>query len=240
MTNKEILNTIEHRPWDLPTNSWHFYQEWNNAIFLHWKVDVDELQKFVPKALDIDLYNGKAYISLVAFTMEKIRPKHLPAFPPVSNFHEINIRTYVKYNGKAGVYFLSIEGSKQLSCIIAKGISQLPYRFSKMQRRKNSYQSSNNSFKDRLDLQFELGNSTMYKTKLDKWLTERYALFQDYKNKLNSFEIHHVEWPTQEINITNLKIDYPRFKNLFNNSPDIVQYAKGVKVLAWNKQSTLL
>ena len=239
MSNKEILKQTSHRPWDLPAKTWSFYQEWNNAIFLHWEVNIKELQKFVPEVLEIDLHNSKAYVSLVAFTMEKIRPKHLPSFPPISNFHEINIRTYVKHNNKSGVYFLSIEGGKRLSCKLAKAISQLPYRYSKMKRRKGNYQSYNKVFNDSLNLKFKRANPKSIKTELDKWLTERYALFQENKNVINSFEIHHLEWPTQELNITHLNLEYPRFKKLINNNPDITHYSKGVKVLAWNKQSTL-
>lgn len=62
----------------------------------------------VPHDLEIDLFEGKPWVYLVAFTMEKIRPKYLPSFPPISDFDEINIRTYVKKDNKAGVYFLSI------------------------------------------------------------------------------------------------------------------------------------
>ena len=58
MTNQEILHTIEHRPWDIPTESWKFYQEWNHAIFLHWEVTLTELEKWVPKELEIDLFDG--------------------------------------------------------------------------------------------------------------------------------------------------------------------------------------
>lgn len=64
--------------------------------------------------------------------MEKIRPKNFPCFSPISDFDEINIRTYVRSHNKAGVYFLSIEGGKFLSCKVAKAISELPYRFSKI------------------------------------------------------------------------------------------------------------
>ena len=91
----------------------------------------------MPKELDIDLFEGKPWVSVVAFTMEKIRPKNLPSFAPISNFDEINIRTYIRSNNKTGVYFLSIEGGTKLSCKIAKGISELPYRFSKMKRSPN-------------------------------------------------------------------------------------------------------
>ena len=71
-----ILNITNHRPWEIPRGSWKFYQEWNNAVFLHWQVELAELKKFVPRELEIDLFEGKPWISLVAFTMEKIRLKN--------------------------------------------------------------------------------------------------------------------------------------------------------------------
>ena len=237
MTIEEILNSTEHRPWDLPKGSWKFYQEWNKAIFLHYKVDLALLRPFVPAELEIDLIEGEAWVSVVTFTMEKIRPKYLPHFPPISNFDEINIRTYVKFNGKTGVYFLSIEGGKSLSCKVAKGLSELPYRYSQMERSINTYHSSNLSLKDRLALEYELGAISEEKTALDKWLTERYALFQDTAIAINEFEIHHLEWPMVEIKLHHYKVSYPRFKEMLDQAPDLVHYSNGVKVLAWGKQS---
>ncbi|WP_438426262.1 YqjF family protein [Aquimarina macrocephali] len=235
MSIKELLNTTEHRPWKIPNKDWKFYQEWNNTIFIHWQVELSELQKFVPKELEIDLFEGKPWISLVAFTMEKIRPKNLPAFPPISNFDEINIRTYVKSNTKTGVYFLSIEGGTNLSCKIAKKISELPYRYSKIKRSKNQYLSINPEFKDELDILFSIGEEITDKSALDTWLTERYALFQDTKKSINEFEIHHLEWPIRKIEVTNLKVNYSRFDKLIKSKPDKIQYSKGVKVIAWGK-----
>ncbi|WP_282038028.1 DUF2071 domain-containing protein [Saccharicrinis aurantiacus] len=120
MTIREILNTTEHRPWKMPTEKWKFYQEWNNVIFLHWQVELSELKKFVPKELEIDLFGEKPLVSVVAFTMENIRPKNLPSFALISDFDEVNIRTYVKANNKTGVCFLSIEGGKKLSCKVGR------------------------------------------------------------------------------------------------------------------------
>lgn len=236
MTIQEILNTTNHRPWKMPTRSWKFYQEWNNAIFLHWQVELTELEKFVPKELEIDLFEGKPWISIVAFTMEKIRPKNLPYFSPISDFHEINIRTYVKSNNKTGVYFLSIEGGKFLSCKIAKGIAELPYRYSKIKRRKNQYQSENREFNDKLNIEYSIGKKLQEKTKLDKWLTERYALFHDTKKSINEFEIHHLEWPINELTLKKTDLNYRRFSNLIKTEPDKIQYSEGVKVIAWKKK----
>ena len=98
MTIQEILDRNNHRPWKIPTERWRYYQEWNRTIFLHWEVELNELKKHIPSELEIDLFEGKPWISIVAFTMEKIRPRNLPSFPPISDFDEINVRTYVKSN----------------------------------------------------------------------------------------------------------------------------------------------
>jgi uncharacterized protein YqjF (DUF2071 family) len=238
MTIQNILNTREHRPWEIPTENWKYYQEWNNSIFLHWQVELEDLKKFVPKELEIDLFEGKPWVSVVAFTMEKIRPKNLPSFSPISNFDEINIRTYIKSNNKTGVYFLSIEGGTKLSCKIAKGISELPYRFSKIKRSQNKFESCNSEFNDELKLEFKVGKVVSEKTELDKWLTERYALFQDSEESINEFDIHHLEWPIQEIELTKIMVNYPRFGKLLKKEPNKIRYSSGVKVIAWGMNKT--
>ena len=235
MKIQEILEIKNHRPWVLPNENWRFYQEWNNAIFLHFKVELEDLKQYIPKELEIDLFEEKPWVSVVAFTMEKIRPKNIPAFPPISNFHEINIRTYVKLNNKTGVYFLSIEGGTNLSCKIARFISDLPYRYSSMERSSTYYKSSNTNFEDELYFEFKVGKQIETKTKLDNWLTERYALFQDNEMYINQYEIHHLPWLVKDVEINNLQCNYPRFSKFLSNKPDKIQYSTGVQVIAWGK-----
>ncbi len=230
-----LLQLTHHRPWPLPEQSWQFYQEWSDAIFLHYPVELAELKQWVPKALEIDLIEGQAWVSVVAFTMEKIRPRGLFAFPPLSDFYEVNIRTYVKTEGKTGVYFLSIEGGKVWSCRVARWVSELPYRFSVMERKGQHYRSDNPTFKDRLRITYTTGKAQAEKTDLDRWLTERYALFQDTADAINAFEIHHPEWPLEEIVIDKLEVAYPRFATLLGAGPSKVHYSPGVQVLAWGK-----
>jgi uncharacterized protein len=236
MTIKEILSITKHRPWEIPSEPWKYYQEWNNAVFLHWQVALPELEKLVPNELEIDLYEGKPWVSLVAFTMQKIRPKYLPAFSPISDFDEINIRTYVKKEGKTGVYFLSIEGGNRLSCKIAKSLSELPYRHSKMNRQETTYSSVNRPFNDKMNLRYSIGRELEEKSGLDKWLTERYVLFQDTVTAINQFEIHHMEGPLHTLEIKNIEIDYPRFNRLLSHLPDSKHYSTGVQVIAWDKK----
>jgi len=142
-TIKHLLSDIAHRPYELPQETWAYYQEWNHALFLHWKVPFDLLRNIVPKKLKLDSFNGEVYISLVAFTMQKIRPRFLPSLAAISDFAEINLRTYIDIDQKKGVYFLNIEAQKSLSAFIARKLSGLPYEKASMLFSKNRFQSQN-------------------------------------------------------------------------------------------------
>ncbi len=238
MKPSQLLKDTDHRPWSLANENWQFYQEWNEAIFLHWPVDYSELRKLVPPELEIDLFEGRPWVSYVAFSMEKIRPRYLPSFAPISYFHEINVRTYIKSGHKTGVYFLSMEGSKQLSCLLAKSISGLPYHFSEMERAAGSFYSKNSRFKDRFSARYAVGKTLTEKEEVLTWLTKRYALFQDIPDAINEFEVHHIAWPVQEIELKELTLSYPRFGKLLAGKPAIQHYSKGVQVLAWGKKKT--
>jgi uncharacterized protein YqjF (DUF2071 family) len=220
----------------IPSESWKYYQEWNNAVFLHWEVDLEVLQQLVPDQLEIDLYNGAPWVSIVAFTMEKIRPRYFPSVSFISNFDELNIRTYVRYGGKTGVYFLSIEAGSFLSCRFAKLMSGLPYRYSKIERSEKEFRCLNSKNNDTFEIDFSIGKMIENKSTLDNWLTERYALFQDAKKNINQFEIHHLKWPLHDLSINKLEINNSKFDSLINGKPHRVHYSPGVKVLAWGKQ----
>src|SRR5690606_15058900 len=96
----DILIDTSHRPFQLPIGRWRYYQEWNDALILHWKVPFETLRKEVPKEFIIDTFNGDNYVSSVAFTMQKIRPKYLPSISFVSDLNEINLRTYICNDNK--------------------------------------------------------------------------------------------------------------------------------------------
>lgn len=232
----EMLNDISHRPYDLPKGQWTYYQEWNKVLFLHWKIPYDSLRKFVPSKLEIDSFNGDCYVSLVAFTMQKIRPRYLPSFSFISDFDEINLRTYVCNNKKAGVYFLNIQASKSLSVFIAKLLSGLPYEKAIMKRSDNSYRSENVERKIQFNASFTVNNKLENKTTFDKWLTERYCLYLDANNKLFRYDIHHKEWEIKSVDISQLNLDYKiGDTDLSVRNPDLTHFSDGVKVIAWKK-----
>jgi uncharacterized protein len=233
----DILTASDHRPYALPTGGWKYYQEWNNALFLHWAIPVDILKTYLPQKLNLDTFNGEVYVSLVAFTMHKIRPKNFPAVKYISDFDEINLRTYIDNDGKKGVYFLNIEAGKKLSVFIAKKLSGLPYEKANITRSKNRYASTNIIKNYQIDTEFEIGEELSDKTDLDRWLTERYCLYLDKNNEVFRYDIHHKEWKLKKVEISQLKLRYKIGGiNPFNRKPDLTHYSDGIKVIAWGRQ----
>ncbi len=236
----DLINCNSHRPWKLPNKKCSYYQEWNNVLFFHWQISPAALSKLIPKELQLDTIDGNAWVSLVAFTMEKIRPIILPSFPFISNFHEINVRTYVTSNNKPGVYFLNIEAEKWISTWLVKTISGLPYEKSIISRTRSTNENiltSRNKIKQySLDATFTIDQQILNKTEIDKWLTERYCLYQINEGRIYRYEIHHKEWQLNNVKLLNLNIDY-KFGDLSLISyPTLQHYSHGVKVLAWEKE----
>lgn len=236
----KILSEISHRPYELPVDKWRYYQEWNNVLFLHWKVPYNTLRNCVPANLEIDTFGDVCYVSLVAFTMEKIRPKYLPSVSFISDFHEINLRTYISNNNKKGVYFLSIEAQKSISVLMAKSASGLPYEKSTIIRSAKSYSSINKRKGLNLNVEFEVGDMLGNKSELDKWLTERYCLYLEHKKQICRYNIHHKEWLLKSIKIKQLNLSYTLGGiNLSQMQPDLIHYSDGVKVIAWPRQALI-
>lgn len=237
---KEILNTIDHRPWSISFSKWKYYQEWNNALFLHWEIAPQLLRPYIPKEFTLDLFDGEAWISIVAFSMQNIRIRNTPPFPPISNFGEINIRTYIKYKNQAGVYFLSMEAEKMFSVFLSKKLSDLPYEHSQMSLKHTTYQSVNNKSNNNFKVNFEVLDNIKHPNKIDLWLTERYALFHKSNQEIITYQVHHTSWPLQEARIKEIQIYYPNFNTFINDTPDRIAYSSGTQVLAWSKQKTIV
>ena len=117
-----------------PSESPVMYQKWRSLLFLHWSFPPETVRKFLPKGLDLDTFDGKAYVGLVPFLMTGVRPAYLPAVPWLSQFPETNVRTYVHRQGRdPGVYFMSLDAANPIAVILARALFYLPYHRARMQ-----------------------------------------------------------------------------------------------------------
>ncbi|EKN87723.1 hypothetical protein LEP1GSC034_0122 [Leptospira interrogans str. 2003000735] len=102
-------------------------QYWEELLFLHWEISKQFLDEILPQGLEADTFQGKAYVGLVPFRMKGVRPIFLPPLPWVSYFSELNVRTYVKTQGKPGVYFFSLDAGNRIIVEVARKYFHLPY-----------------------------------------------------------------------------------------------------------------
>jgi len=113
------------------------YHTWSHLLFAHWRVPPEALQPLIPQGLEVDTFDGDAWLGMVAFHMSNIRPAWFPAIPGISTFHETNIRTYVRTpSGESAVWFLSLDAASWPVVKVARWRWNLPYVFADMQLEK--------------------------------------------------------------------------------------------------------
>jgi uncharacterized protein YqjF (DUF2071 family) len=227
----------------MPQRRWSLRQNWINLTFLHWEVNPERLIPHIPEDLELDTFNGKAYIGTIPFTMEKVRPYFLPYLPFITTFPEFNVRTYVKKNGKPGVLFLSLDAQSHITCTYAPKAYGLPYKYSKgcIKIVKGDYFWYSKRSSDGLELE---GNSKSSgnirkaeKDTLEYFLFERYCLYVTHKEKLYMAYTQHNPWEYSDGDAVITKNSLTESFNLgINNylSPDLVHVTQGVKVRTWS------
>jgi len=104
------------------------YQRWAMLTFLHWRVTAADLQRLLPEGLTVEEFDGSAWLGVVPFSMERVRPWWSPPVPKVSWFLETNVRTYViDKRGVSGVWFFSLNANSRLAVNVARTFWHLPY-----------------------------------------------------------------------------------------------------------------
>src|SRR5207248_8894301 len=92
--NDAILSETAHRPWPMPASPWVMTQTWHDLLFAHWTTDAGLLRSRVPADFELDLFDGRAWIGVVPFYMTNVSPRGVPSLPWISEFAELNVRTY--------------------------------------------------------------------------------------------------------------------------------------------------
>jgi uncharacterized protein len=209
----------DHRPWPFPERRHVMYMNWLDLLFAHWPVSVSALRAHIPKGLEIDTFEGQAWIGLVPFRMTNVRPRYCPRIPGVSAFVELNVRSYVTVNGKPGVWFFSLDAESYLAVRGARFAFHLPYFDAKMSLEEKpdgtihyrSHRTHKNAAPAELEAWYKpIGEPYFSKSgTLEHWLTERYCLYTaDKKGALFCADIHHAPWSLQkaeaEINVNTM------------------------------------
>lgn len=223
-------------------------QWWRDLLFAHWPVPPASIAHLVPATLDLDLFDGSAWVAVVPFRMSGIRARFTPPLPGLSQFAELNLRTYVRPRsaqpGRPGVYFWTLEASNPIAVQAARSIFHLPYRHATMQcTERNGWieYSSHRTHRGEPPADFAARYrplSLAQPSALVQWLTERYCLYTDNAaGDLFEGQIHHRSWPLYDaeaiIDTNTLAaasgIELP-------STPPLLHFSREIEVAIWPLQ----
>jgi uncharacterized protein YqjF (DUF2071 family) len=232
-----LLLRVDHRPWPVPARPWLGRQSWCDLLFAHYLVPASTLRPLVPAPLRLQEKDGVSWIGVVPFRMEDAMARGLPALPWISAFPELNVRLYVEYAGRPGVWFLSLDATNPLAVWAARKFFHLPYRRAKMDVR---LESGDFHYASRGPARFDARyrpTSEAYQAAagLEHFLTERYCLYaRSPAGRLFRCDVHHLPWPLQaataQVDATDLLASHGL---TVTTPPDLLHFARRVDVLTW-------
>lgn len=219
------------------------YQRWESLLFLHWSVRPGIVQETLPPGLRVDTFNGKAWLGVVPFNMRKVRPRFLPSVPGISDFLELNLRTYVvDTQGRHGVWFYSLDTSHRLPVWIARRFFHLNYQWSRMSARMNGGQQYYTAkrmpdidAKEQVYAWDSVGKASPATTNsLEFFLTERYRLFSydNRRQQLWTGSVAHEPYILKSVSLNQWSTELFRLNGLKepNEPPESILSASGVDV----------
>jgi uncharacterized protein len=245
-TTREVADSdrvaLTRRPEGRPV----MYQNWRRLLFLHWEVPAQALQRLLPEGLELDLFEGRAFVGLVPFTMEGVRPRGLPAVGWLSNFHETNVRTYVQHQGgRPGVWFFSLDAANAVGAALGRGWFGLPYYFARMSLGADDSEgvlrlsyASTRLYPDprpattRIEAEVHAPVEPAKVGTLEYFLAERYLLYSASKGGiLSTGQVHHTPYPLQVAEVSHLDESILLANGIErSDASPLAHYASGVDV----------
>jgi uncharacterized protein YqjF (DUF2071 family) len=253
----EILNTVVHRPYALPAGRWRMKQRWSDLLFAHWPVPVGEIARLLPSGLEVDLFDGHAWVGVVPFWMDQVQTRAIGerciTIPSTGAFCELNLRTYVRSrrSGLRGVYFFSLDAASALAVIGARTLFHLPYFYASMHRRIEPDGSIDYTSRRLLtgpSVRFHARYRGLGKVAapsevaapssdgtLAHFLTERYCLFTHRAGQVIVGDIHHLPWPLEAAEAEVSTNELPAAHGItLPNQPPVLHFARELHVYIWS------
>jgi uncharacterized protein YqjF (DUF2071 family) len=240
---RAALGDTAHRPWPVPGRPWLMGQTWYDLLFAHWAVAPEALRPLVPEPLDLDLRDGRAWLGITPFIVGGLRLRGLPPLPWLSRFPELNVRTYVVFGERPGIYFFSLDAARLAGVVVARRTYRLPYFHAEMAVRRqgptvhyDSRRIDSSGAPAQLRARYAPSGARLpiAEGSLERWLSERYCLYVvDGQGRALRGEIHHSPWPLQPASGTIETNTMARPLRLELTDDPLMHYSRRQDVVIW-------
>lgn len=223
------------------------HQTWHDLLFMHWRMPVEALRRYVPSVLPIDTFDGSAWIGIVPFRMSDVRLRFTPSVPWLSSFPELNVRTYVTLDGKPGVWFFSLDAGNPVAVCIARTWFKLPYFDAAMHVIAPTATNapirylSRRTHRGAPAAEFAANyapDGDVFRApcaSLEYFLTARYCLYTaDRRGRVWRGEIDHPDWPLQSAQVEVRRNTMTNaFRIALPDDPPLLHFARRIEMIAW-------
>jgi uncharacterized protein YqjF (DUF2071 family) len=218
---------------------WVMSQRWANLLYLHYRVETASLRPLVPAELDIEEFDGNAWLSVVPLQMRDVRLRDFVPMPGATDFAEVNMRTYVRAGGVSGVYFISIDAASALASFVARSTFHLPYHSSEVSLTESDGEFHVTSRRPVGDVRFEAryrpAGGVEEPSPLLSFLAERYCMYAvGAFGRLLRGDITHLPWRVQPAEATVVRNDLLAASGITPLEPDpLSAYSVGSDSKCW-------
>lgn len=177
-------------------------QQWRTLAYAHWPYPPDLVQSHLPAGLEVDTFDGHAWVGLVPFHMVGIAARRGPAVPYFGTFPETNVRTYVNGPDGPGVWFDSLDITRLAPVLVARTTYRLPYVWSEMEIARGTgrivYTARRRwpgprGAQSRMDV--VVGDRIDDPSDFDHFLSARWRLYTMLGRRLAVGRVEHEPWP---------------------------------------------
>jgi uncharacterized protein YqjF (DUF2071 family) len=259
-----VARADHHVPVAPPVRRPVMLQHWRRLTFLHWRYPPQAVQTLLPPGLEVETFDGAAWVGLVPFLMDGVRPPGVPPTPWLSRFPETNVRTYaVGPDGRSAIWFLSLDAARLGAVLAARGSYALPYFWSRMSvgapsmadrpvlggggvdrlayRSRRRWPGPRGA---RCDADVELGApfEVAELGPLDHFLTARYRLWTVVAGRLAAAAAEHPPWSLRRARLVDLDQDLLKAAGLPPPEGMLVVHASDgvrVRIGAWHRVAAM-
>ena len=226
---------------------------WEHIIMANYEINPEILVPFLPKGVTLDLFEGKAYVSLVGFMFKKTKLFNMP-IPWLGTFEEINLRFYVKRNEgasiKRGVVFINETIPYKLVAWMANKLYKEHYtvvptkhNFNKTEQNQQlKFEWLLNKKWNSILVETETQSKAMEPNSFEEFIYEHYYGYTKVnESATEEYRLQHPSWAVYKVNDYKIDCHFSEmygdpFSVLNHTQPRAVFVAKGSSVkVAWKR-----